>query len=172
MDIAIIFIPVIIPTIIGVVILTLYQKDKSSILAGCFVLKSVVEYILLWIILILFSNSNLQQSLSSLLLISPSFFLTTSIVIIFRKFFKNDRFALLLLVGDLLRWFHILVMSFPATRDIWAETLLIFPSAYAVMVLVIVIIRNLLFKKSLIIQYKTKRIYERNSKKGGENWAY
>ncbi|OIN95327.1 MAG: hypothetical protein AUJ21_03365 [Anaerolineae bacterium CG1_02_58_13] len=153
-------VPLALPLIIGIIILTRFEKENLIRLVASFTLKPVVAYPF-WI-LIRFGISPLRIGLmpapldllgdllldlrASLLAAIPAIALTLAIVYVFRQVFKA-RSAQLFLIGDVVRWFYTFVVSVTVFNysgsPPYLGMLLIFigfllPSVYAIAALIFV----------------------------------
>jgi len=149
------------PLIIGLIIFSIFWKDELGRIAGFFVFKPVIVFpIWFW-----GPFAWLQQEtthirvLDSILLLIPGLILTIVIVYPFRHLFYQHRLVWLFLIGDILRWGSswIYASSGLGIPDISQSTVelllwgaLIYPSIYAVVVFVVLLIHKILMAKRMM----------------------
>ncbi len=144
----------VIPTIIGVIILQSFRDEPFGRLVGFFTLKPLLASPLLGVILVYWAGQSAPGDLAPWVLL-PGCGLTLLILWKFiHLYFPPAKLAYLFLAADVLRWGNTYIMaSLPGPQlEMSPEALPVFyasfgaacvlPSAYAIMALVILIVRR------------------------------
>jgi hypothetical protein len=142
--------PLILPLIIGLVIIFVFNREELDRMAGLFVFKPVIAYPiwffgpLAW----LQQETTGVRALDSVLLLLPGLVLPIIIVYPFRHLFSKHRLVWLFLMGDILRWGNTwLVFGFGEDMGnpfvsslLWVG--LVYPSVYSIVVLIILLVHR------------------------------
>ncbi len=138
----ILVLPLLLPLIIGIVILVGFWKDELSRMGGFFTLKPVLAYPLWFYIILQYfvSSSSESNPVEGFIPLIPGIVLTVIIAYRFRRLIASNQIAKLFLALDVFRWMYTFSLGFQVDPNIWFG--LVFPSIYALLAVIIVLVRN------------------------------
>jgi len=137
--------PLLLPAGLGIFILIIFWKDKFNRIAGLLILKYLVTYPIFSITLKSDTTPN-KQIIDFILSMTPGVILTLLVAYFFVNFVRANRFAQLIIFVDILYWL-ITCASSTAMQYVNFEfaslfILLISPSVYSVIILILITIRS------------------------------